>query len=1017
MAVSWGKYELWNTAIADVVFSTENAGMPVYLDLEDDLLAEVAKAAGDAPEDAADALAASVRATIDPAAPARRLLHAHSVRVGNWRRSRALTPPPHLALLALMSLAAEQMANGEGMSSTNYYGRLAPLLGLGARPADLAQAYRRVAESWWGALNHWLERNDGRRGLPTAYSLSEQQQRYVGLPISQALVRAGDRDALVRFFQRVGFPAGADVPPHALLPLLDAWISQTPSPATRSLQRIWSRRTARDRVAEVAAVALASWDGAVSKADPGDTRVDEVLRLVATVGGFLSQRLDVGVLAYLERPEEARTVRVTTADGHPAVTAVPTTAGAMRLAGIEHADLGSLLDGILRVEDTLTGRAVSRLPRRLVPLRRNELLQQLVEADQVQAGEDLTLLVDRGLLPQMEAMLGEVARPGWTLAGDELQGVPERWALVRDVQILRAPTATPDQDLTSLVPLTRSHMTLAGGFGIPGRLRRWHTWDPPEIRALDESDAPLTVRLIALASTGELGAEEGENVHLQRVVQQWVGDEPGSVFVSLSDAELDDGDYRVELLREGDGASRTSLVLRLRSGDEPDLLQWSVAPALGHAASDALGVLSAQTVSGPGAWLRGAVADQPTGGLPGNDVDVLLATPWWESAAVSRPASSTAWKVAAPDPSSCMFTGAHYLLVPEDRGGRPTSRFVSSTCRDCGLVKRVATTAWAARKRDVAASSVSTATPLDVRRVTPVRVDDIDRWGIAVDALSHLGGGDFSVLEKVALQVQGSALFVDQLVRTLELLGHIEVERDRESLRPIRWEVAPTCLAQASDGTWSLAGYWPGVLTEALGEVLTRAGGGVDVETTEEGPQRWFAHVPAGSLPDLSALEVEVTPAAASAVAAHLRPLSEVVAGLPRRSADVVGDVTAFSAPGARWVPVDGLGVPGGYRARRWTVLDLLQTADDVENHAAATSTVHLSKHFAALVHGRPLVAYDAAAQTLVVPLGADLPGLFGRAAVLASGRPPEVDPARRRLLYRAVPEDVAVTIAHCLSS
>ena len=506
--------------------------------------------------------------------------------------------PPHLAFLAVLSLAAERMAEGDGMASNNYYGRLAPLLGLKTRRDDLALAYREVAEQWWAALNKWLENHDGRRGLPTAYSLGQQQQRYVGLPISQALVRAADRDGLVHFFQRVGFAPGTDTAPSTLLPLLDAWIGQNPSPASKSLQRMWSKHSTRDRVAEVAAVALAAWDGTV-RMGTGAERSLESLRLTATIGGFLRPRLELGVLAYLEEPDEPRDVVITTAPSAPQVAAVPFAAGAMRLVGLQGVEPGSLLDGVLTISDPHTHRHVTRRPRRLIPLRHNDLLQALVESDQVQAGEDLVVLVDRALLPGLTSLLTEVARPGWVVV-DDLQGTPDRWVVVRDVQVLKGPAADPAADLRALVPLTRMSLVLSGGYALPGRLRRWHSSQPPEIRALDDQGRALCVRLTSLALDLDDGSEAIES--------QWVSTTPGALVVDLEEADLPDGDYRVELFRVNEVEPATSLVLRLRSADVPDRLQWERVRSLGHRPDVPLSCLTAVPVTGTGPWVQGAVS-------------------------------------------------------------------------------------------------------------------------------------------------------------------------------------------------------------------------------------------------------------------------------------------------------------------------------------------------------------------------------------------------------------------------
>ena len=161
--------------------------------------------------------------------------------------------------------------------------------------------------------------------------------------------------------------------------------------------------------------------------------------------------------------------------------------------------------------------------------------------------------------------------------------------------------------------------------------------------------------------------------------------------------------------------------------------------------------------------------------------------------------------------------------------------------------------------------------------------------------------------------------------------------------------------------------------------------------------------------------DISVTDEAWRNLAAALPALSQLVDALPRRRADVDGRIRRFDFSGARWVEAQDLRHPGAYRVTRFSTLDVIRTPQDVEGGLMATSTVQLSKHAAAqILATRPLLAYNAATAELSVPLGADLPDLYARAVVLASGFLPE---ARGRLLvYGDVPAPLASQLAHLLS-
>ena len=77
-------------------------------------------------------------------------------------------------------------------------------------------------------------------------------------------------------------------------------------------------------------------------------------------------------------------------------------------------------------------------------------------------------------------------------------------------------------------------------------------------------------------------------------------------------------------------------------------------------------------------------------------------------------------------------------------------------------------------------------------------------------------------------------------------------------------------------------------------------------------------------------------------------------------------------------------------------------------------SQVRFGKHAAAYVTGaKPLMAFDPATARMTVPLGADLPGLYNRAVVLAAGQLPHKE--GRTLVYDNVPADLASHLYYLL--
>jgi hypothetical protein len=155
--------------------------------------------------------------------------------------------------------------------------------------------------------------------------------------------------------------------------------------------------------------------------------------------------------------------------------------------------------------------------------------------------------------------------------------------------------------------------------------------------------------------------------------------------------------------------------------------------------------------------------------------------------------------------------------------------------------------------------------------------------------------------------------------------------------------------------------------------------------------------------------DVYVVPDAVTAMLAVLPPLSSVGEVLRETAVPGYTKASLFDIGQASWTPVAGVGVAGAYRLEqsfRSTTI-WLSPSGAVERRARIGS-IQLVKHLAAGAAGRPLLGYLDAAQVLAVPMGADLPGLYGRVAMLCSGRPPMLSRSTRSLGYPGVPREVA---------
>lgn len=246
-------YEQWNDAIAYKLFCPENRGRPVYLQVDDDLLAEVGTEFGLDPTASRNSFIRAVRtrAALDRM-PLKKFFH---LRV--WENDTSL-PPPFIGFLGLCVLAAFDMERdaSKGISAANYYARFEDLLGA-RRPPKFDDVHE-----LWERLNRWLDEDlNGKFGRSTARYVNH---KHVGYPISQALVRQTDRNKLPLFYERCGLqPNEADLRVDFIQSELEQWSQLSTFPFDQRFKRIFEREDSGTirQVAEMVLAEYQVWDG------------------------------------------------------------------------------------------------------------------------------------------------------------------------------------------------------------------------------------------------------------------------------------------------------------------------------------------------------------------------------------------------------------------------------------------------------------------------------------------------------------------------------------------------------------------------------------------------------------------------------------------------------------------------------------------------------------------------------------------------------------------------------------
>jgi hypothetical protein len=987
------EYEQLNERLAEELFSDKQAGRPVYVGVEDDALARALSSIKPADIGSLVYLRSAVRSTLN--------LDDSGVAPFRWytdrlnRRVDVLDTPPTIALLVLLAIAADQMNAADGMAAHNYYGRLMQLLDVPEPRRQRVQSdYQRHAEDFWGSLNEWLEAWEGARGVPTAYAVG---MRYVGLPMSQALVREHDRQQLTKIFRAEGLAPGFQMTPRDMDDVLSAWVTKTPSPLSGAFRTLYGNLAARERMLSVACLELEAWDGSSigdGELDQSTVRSFGDLRLVASLQTFFATVLEINMSVPLV-DGEAVPLEVEAGDGTISLAVARAAAGTGRLADVRQLDLGSLLVDEVIGRLGVEGRQVARRPRRVVPLRWHDLQSAYVEVERVERGERTLILAVGEVRSKLEQFLKLVARPGYDVH-TEMNGLPDGWIAVTDVQIMAAASGTFHFDFLPLVPRAQTSLAFSGGMGLPGNLRKWSVMAPPEVQAVAAGASAIRVQI-------DRGTRLGD-------VVTTLDFEGESAIVDLRKLELTDGEYLVTLYVDGATKPASSAVLRLRSADTPVsaaaidgtrlVYDPDSTPTWPVSAGDRVG----------DRCIDGVIVDQNAPVIEGSATMPNFSPR-------PRPARETSRVVKVRvgrqlGDRSCMKTGGHRFNLPDARG----MSSVEGECETCGIVKRFPTTPWGARKRvagrprGIDVSQLASSLP-------PVSGPGDGQAAVLQDAVSHVGSGPRSAFDRIAGFAEATSLFSDTLMRDLEALGHVDIARDG-MLNSVEWGVNWTALVPIGADEWFLSGRTSPQMVHDL-RFAMEASNGTLVEDVDR--HLLTVHLRGsvdGEHMDEACEEHGITRLdenPAMSIAKALPPVSALAAGLTRIPIPAARMIEKWDTASASWIDAASMHEVGAYRLSNFSRTYCLRSEADIEAGSIGIATVQIVKHVANAWARDPLAGYHEPTSSILVPRGADLPGLYARAAVVSSGRGP--DSTSAALQYRDVPRDVADALHAKLSA
>ena len=201
-------FEQWNDAIIRYFTDGEKEGAAIFLDISEERLTEIGLAylseESPPPPNWADDFKVAVRSKCTGlASNGQREVRLY--RIPRFNSEQAGNKPSGVAFLALMALAAHNMAEDEEAADHNYFTRLRQLLNISGnkRPPGMPAGDE---ERLWKEWERWLTRE----GFTVTARQGSGSQQYISYPLSQPLLRRADRERLFAWFKEHNYQAGLD---------------------------------------------------------------------------------------------------------------------------------------------------------------------------------------------------------------------------------------------------------------------------------------------------------------------------------------------------------------------------------------------------------------------------------------------------------------------------------------------------------------------------------------------------------------------------------------------------------------------------------------------------------------------------------------------------------------------------------------------------------------------------------------------------------------------------------------
>lgn len=969
-----------NTAISEVMLSGKYAGRALYLTFDVQEAQEIAQRLGVDEHSVEELCARLVGEALDRG---RNPFLTASRAARLWASEGMVGPPPFLALLHVMSHAAELMANDGEYAANAYYPRLASLVGVSS--GNLRDQGKQT-ELFWRLLETWLAENDYELGRPTASARGTW--KYVGLSMSQAIVRSTDRAAMHDLFDTYGFSNGDRLTAADIFPYVDDWIRSSGS--TARLRKAWEQKELRERVCEIAIDEFQDWSNDIvgSPIVQGKEQSSRLTLVAQVLPSFPRQRLSL----HLGRSTEL---------GEPVTGIVDKLGNSFSIANSTFGAFATVSPNPMGRDNSGLAASVSisgsghhlRWSSGLViPLTKSSEGPYWTEIARVSIGTENIVLVrnKKTLVEALENLLAATSTgEAIYLTSQELDGIPDGWILYKDVRIIRAADWEVETDLERLVPMSEG-----AGFVISGGLQL--------ARGIWHSKAPPAVDLVTDNGPTRLEAQRPSFGGLQLARES----QSDSRTCNLPMQDLGDASYTVRGYTGTSQVAETLVVLRSAERARPRDRQMVGRLAYGE-------VFSATELSAEGfpCMIRGyIVSPKPPAVEQALSVEApsVAKVPTSEGALDDEESDFVQEELLAAISQSCAGRGYHVWKCESPPRRVSMSTPLKMECKDCNLAV-IARNRGRKKKKPEQASAPIALRSARGKWERPQRSVDLD-FDLLFDALCFLGSGSWGRMDRLLVGQDIPSWTLGEMAGTWASLSLIDVSYAPGTHRPKKWSVPPPAVCATGDGEGYFAGFRCDSLIELALEELVGLGGTPSV-IEQDGAPRYigFRSVDLGALTErISSLE-DPLGRSFSIVEQPALDMVRATTSIPGLEASLISistgasprNLQCFDVEGARWRRADAIPSEGAYRFDHAGRVYVYRAADGRE----FMGPQQVIKLLAARQRGSRLHRYDEQSREFTSTRGAEPVGLLARALVACSGRLPRKDDSGLTIYENVRPE------------